>query len=99
MGTEWVVDRVQDPGVENEKKKVKRVSPEPKKEVVIKEYKPEIKTENTNNGESVKKMSRFSGGLEAFKKARAMSPSNLPKVDPDAPLVPEKVEIPGFPKA
>ena len=46
-----------------------------------------------------KKISRFSGGLEAFKKARAMSPSAQPKPDPDAPLAPAKVEIPGFPKA
>jgi hypothetical protein len=61
-------------------------SPEVKKEVVIKEYKPEIKVEQPAKNENVKKLSRFSGGLEAFKKARAMSPSNLPKVDPDAPL-------------
>lgn len=60
----------------------------------MKEFKPEVKKEPDG-----KKLSRFSGGLEAFKKARAMSPSAQPKADPDAPLAPAKVEIPGFPKA
>merc|ERR1711953_994632 len=65
-------------------------------DVVVKEFKPEnVKKEPKDE----KKLSRFSGGLEAFKKARAMSPSAQPKPDPDAPLAPAKVEIPGFPKA
>ena len=65
-------------------------------DVVVKEFKPEnVKKEPKDE----KKISRFSGGLEAFKKARAMSPSAQPKPDPDAPLAPAKVEIPGFPKA
>merc|ERR1711953_556698 len=65
-------------------------------DVVVKEFKPEnVKKEPKDE----KKLSRFSGRLEAFKKARAMSPSAQPKPDPDAPLAPAKVEIPGFPKA
>merc|ERR1712168_534509 len=69
----------------------------PVKDVAVKEFKPEnVKKEPQKDD---KKLSRFSGGLEAFKKARAMSPSAQPKPDPDAPLAPAKVEIPGFPKA
>ena len=47
----------------------------PKKEEV--KIEPEVKVEA-----EPKKISRFSGGLEAFKKARAMSPSAQPKPDP-----------------
>jgi ATP-dependent RNA helicase DDX46/PRP5 len=67
---------------------------------IVKEFKPEnVKKEPKDEKKDEKKFSRFSGGLDAFKKARAMSPSAQPKPDPDAPLAPAKVEIPGFPKA
>lgn len=101
-------------------RKPRRKTPEPKSETKSEHAAPEVKKEKVKKEkfepneifEIDGKKSRFSGGLEAWRKAHAqtavkkveatvgnMSNTFVEQPQQDQPLAPTKVEIPGFPKA